>query len=156
MKPNSEFCSGMNIERIFPKHVVMKEKRKKVLCLDADPSFIDNQEELLARRDISRYFFGFTDFGEAIRFVEKQIIPQDEKLHYILLDHKILGHRISSSLEKIATLKNFLKKTEIIVCTHENNDDVRNNVMQYPFISAFLVKPIPENYIGFLITGHSI
>jgi response regulator RpfG family c-di-GMP phosphodiesterase len=135
---------------------VMKEKRKRVLCLDADSSFIDNQEEQLARREIGHYFFGFTDFGEAIRFLEKEVIPQNEKLHYILLDQKMLGQPVASSLEQLARLQHFLKKTEIIVCTREKDDDLRNKVMQYPFISAFLVKPIPENYIAFLITGCSI
>jgi response regulator RpfG family c-di-GMP phosphodiesterase len=133
----------------------MKQNRKKVLCLDSDHNFLNNQEQLLSRKEIRNCFFGFTDFWEAVGFVEKQIIPKNKKLHYILLDEKILGERLSASLEKIATLKNFLKKTEIIVCTRENDSDLRNRVMQYPFISAFLVKPIPDNYIGFLITGHS-
>lgn len=134
----------------------MKEKRKRVLCVDADSTFIDNQQEQLALREIGCYFLGFTDFGEAIRFLEKEIIPQNKKLHYILLDQKMLGQPVASSLEQLSRLHYYLKKTEIIVCTRENDDDLRNKVMQYPFISAFLVKPIPENYIAFLITGRSI
>jgi hypothetical protein len=57
------------------------------------------------------------------------------------------------SLGKISSLKNYLKKPEVIVCTSENNNELRNKVMQFPVVSAFLVKPVPQNYIEFLITG---
>jgi hypothetical protein len=48
-----------------------------------------------------------------------------------------------------------MRKPEVIVCTVKNNTDLRNQVMQFPVVSSVLVKPIPENYIEFLITGHS-
>lgn len=133
----------------------MRQKRKKVLCVDSDPSFLDLQKKTLTHKKIGHCFFGFNDFGDAIHFIEKQVIPHNEKLDYILLDQKILGKELLPSLEKISGLKNFLKKSEIIVCTNENNNALRNQVMQYPFVSAFLVKPIPSNYIEFLITGQS-
>jgi len=133
----------------------MKPKRKKVLCVDADATFIENQKKALGEQDAENCFFGFTDFWEALHFIEKQIIANNKKLHYILLDEKIPGRQLAAALEKLAGLKNFLKKPEIIVCTSNNSNDLRNRVMQYPFVSALLEKPIPENYIGFLITGQA-
>jgi CheY-like chemotaxis protein len=133
----------------------MKAKRKKVLCVDADVAFLENQKKALGEQDLEDCFFGFTDFWEALHFIEKQIIARNKKLHYILLDEKIPGKQLAATLEKLAGLKNFLKKPEIIVCTSNNSNDLRNQVMQYHFVSALLEKPIPENYIGFLITGQA-
>lgn len=133
----------------------MKEKRKKVLCIDSNPSFLNNQQEKLSQKELDGYFYPFNDFWEALHFLEKQIIENNKKLHYILLDEKIIGEKLSASLEKISGMKAYLKKPEIIVCTTSNSTDLRNQVMQYSFVSAILVKPIPQNYIEFLITGTS-
>lgn len=134
----------------------MKQKRKKVLCIDSDPSFLNHQQKELSHKNIEHCFYGFNDFWDALHFVEKQIIEQNEKLHYILLDENLMGRKLLSSLEKISSLKNYMKKPEVIVCTSENNNELRNQVMQFPVVSAFLVKPIPHNYIEFLITGQSV
>jgi response regulator of citrate/malate metabolism len=133
----------------------MKQKRKKVLCIDSDPNFLNHQQKTLSNKNLENCFFGFNDFWGAYHFLEKQIITQNEKLHYILLDEKIPGHQLLSSLEKISSLKSFMKRPEVIVCTQKSNTDLRNKVMQFPVVSSILVKPIPQNYIEFLITGHS-
>ena len=133
----------------------MKQKKKKVLCIDSDPNFLIHQQKTLSNKNLEHCFFGYNDFWGAYHFLEKQIITQNEKLHYILLDEKILGRQLLSSLEKITSLKNYMKKPEVIVCTHKNNNDLRNKVMQFSVVSTVLVKPIPQNYIEFLITGHS-
>ncbi len=131
----------------------MRQKRRKVLCIDSDSSFLDQKEKELEKKELGDYFFPFNDFWKAFQFVEKQIIAKNEKLHYILLDERIAGQKLAASIEKISGLKTFLKKPEVIVCTRNNSDDLRNHVMQYPIVSAFLVKPIPRSYIEFLITG---
>lgn len=133
----------------------MRQRKKKVLCIDSDLNFLNSQQKNLSNKNLDNCFFGFNDFWGAYHFLERQIITQNEKLHYILLDEKILGRQLLSSLEKISSLKNFLKKPEVIVCTNKNDTDLRNQVMQFPVVSSVLVKPIPPNYIEFLITGHS-
>jgi response regulator of citrate/malate metabolism len=133
----------------------MKQKRKKVLCIDSDPNFLNCQQKTLSNKNLEHCFFGFNDFWGAYHFLEKQIITQNKKLHYILLDENIMDHQLLSSLEKISSLKNYMKKPEVIVCTNKNNNELRNQVMQFQVVSAFLVKPIPQNYIEFLIIGHS-
>lgn len=136
----------------FKQEVVMK-KRKNVLCIDSDFSFINCQEKELRHKNLEKYFFPFSNFWDALHFIEKHIIANNDKLHYILLDEESMGKQLISSLEKISGLKNYLKKPEIIFYTANNSDVLRNRVMQHPFVSAFLVKPIPHNYIEFLITG---
>lgn len=133
----------------------MKQKRNKVLCIDSDSFFLKNQKALLQRNELDDYFFAFKDFRRAIQFIEKEIISNGEHVHYILLDEKIPGKKLTDSLEKIASFKTYLKEPDVIVSTEKRSDELRNIVMQYPFVSAFLVKPIPEKYIQFLITGKS-
>ena len=132
----------------------MKDNRKKVLCIDADNDFLYQQEKNLKQKNIDNYFFPFSDFWDALNFIEKDIIEKNEKLHYILLDEKILGDQRESLLDKISEFKNYLSNPEIIFCTTNNDTNLRNKVMHYRVISAFLVKPIPENYIEFLIEGY--
>jgi CheY-like chemotaxis protein len=133
----------------------MKQKKKKVLCIDSDPAFLENQKEILEGKDLESCFFPFDNFRDAVQFVEKQVIDNGKSVHYILIDENISGKKLTDSLDKLASLKQYLKQPDIIVSTKNNDDDLRNHVMQYPFVSAFLVKPIPENYIEFLITGNS-
>jgi response regulator RpfG family c-di-GMP phosphodiesterase len=133
----------------------MKQKRKKVLCIDSDSTFLKKQEEILGQRELDNYFFPFDNFRKAVQFIEKDVISNGEHVHYILLDEKIPGKKLTDSLEKISSFKTYLKEPDVIVSTDKSNDELRNVVMQYPFVSAFLVKPIPEKYIQFLITGQS-
>ncbi len=133
----------------------MKRKRRTVVCIDTDMAFLTGQKKALSNIKADDCFFGFTDLWEALHFIEKQIIARDEKLDYILLDEKIAGKQLTGTLEKFSGIKKFLKRPEIIVCTDQNSSNLRNQVMQFPFVSAFIVKPVPPDYIGFLITGCS-
>jgi ActR/RegA family two-component response regulator len=131
----------------------MKNNKKKVLFIDADGDFLDRLKRDLNNKNLENYFFPFNDFWNALHFVEKQIIEKNKKLHYIILDEKIIGRQLDSSLEKISEYKNYMNNPEIIFCTSQNNSGLRNRVMQHRVITAFLVKPIPEDYVEFLITG---
>jgi len=130
-----------------------KKNNKKVLYIDADSDFLDHLERDLDKKNLDDYFFPFNDFWNALHFVEKQIIEKNKKLHYIILDEKIIARQLDSSLEKISEYKNYMNNPDIIFCTSNNNNGLRNKVMQHRVITAFLVKPIPEDYVEFLITG---
>ncbi len=134
--------------------VQMQRKRKNVLCIDSESSFIEQQKQELSHKELVDNLFFFDNLTDAFEFIETQIIEKNDKLHYIILDEKIVGKHPSNSLEKFYGLNKFLKKPEIIIVTEDNSIFLRNRIMQYPFVSAFLVKPIPSNYIEFLITGH--
>lgn len=132
----------------------MLQKRKKVLCIDSETSFIEQQKKELNRKELDGHLFSFDNLADAFDFIENQVIEKNVKIHYIILDEKIAGKKLTSSLEKFYGLNKYLRKPDIIVVAEDNNILLRNRIMQYPFVSAFLVKPIPSNYIEFLITGH--
>ncbi len=131
----------------------MNSKKRKVVCINADEEFLEEKKKQLHQKHLENFFFPFNNFVEAVNFVENHIDKTPKRLHYILLDEKILGKQLSKSLDKLYGLTNFMDKLEVIVVTSNNTIDLRNKIMQYPFVSAFLVKPIPDNYIEFLITG---
>lgn len=128
-------------------------KMKKVLYIDSEPSFLAQQKELLTCKELEEHLYPFGNIDEAFNFIEKQIIGKNNKLHYIVLDAKVMGNQLSNSLERFGGLNNYLKKPDVIVISDEINMLAKNHIMQYPFVSVFLVKPVPTNYIEFLITG---
>ena len=133
----------------------MKEKKRNVVYIDPDITYFEGQKEKLKQKGLQNYYFPFNDFWEAVHFVEKHFVTAGRKLHYILIDEQMLGKQRTAPLEKLNGFSSFLNKLEIIVCTTKNSTDLRNKIMQNAFIGAFLVKPIPEEYIEFLITGQS-
>jgi hypothetical protein len=132
----------------------MKRKRKKVLWIDADPLYIERQKRVLSNKELDSHLYSFNKMGDAFDFIEKQILEKNKRLHYIILDEKSIGRAmLPNSLERFQGLNDFLAKPEIIVLTSENNNLLRNSIMQYPSVSALLKKPVPPGYIEFLITG---
>lgn len=135
----------------------MKQKRKKVLWIDSDPVYLERQKRTLSNKELDCHLYSFSNMGDAFDFIEKQILEKNRKLHYIILDEKSIGKTLlPNSLEKFKGLNNFLQKPEIIVLASNNNHHLRNRIMQYPFVSAFLMKPVPSGYIEFLITGQVV
>ena len=135
--------------------MVMKVKRRNVVYIDPDVTTFEEQKGKLEEKGLQKFYFPFNDFWEAVHFIEKHFVTTGKKLHYILIDEQMLGKERTTPLGKLSGFSTFLDKLEIIVCTTKNSPDLRNKIMQNAFVSAFLVKPIPEEYIEFLITGVS-
>ena len=133
--------------------MIKQQNKKKVLYIDSEPSFLELQKKELANSGIQDHLYTFVDLNEAFDFIEKQVIKKNEKIHYIILDDKVVSKQLSNSLEKFWELSSYLKKPDLIILTEDKDALVRNRIMQYPFVSVFLVKPVPSNYIKFLITG---
>lgn len=132
----------------------MQHKRKKVLVIDSEISFLEEQKKELSIRNLDDHLYSFDNIDDAFNFIETHVIGGNKKLHYIILDEKVVGKQLSNSMDRFWELNSFLRKPDIIVLTEEkNNTLIRNQIMQYSFVSVFLVKPIPSDYIQFLITG---
>ena len=131
----------------------MQPKRKTVLYIDSERSFLEQQIQDLKIKDLDGHLYSYDNIVDAFDFIENQIIDKNNKLHYIIIDEKVAGEQLANSLERIWGLNNFLKKPDVIVVTDNNTTLLRNKIMQYPFVSVYLVKPMPTNYIEFLITG---
>lgn len=132
----------------------MKQKRKKVLWIDSDPLYIERHKRVLSNKQLDNHLYSFDKMGDAFNFIEKHILEKNKRLHYIILDEKSLRNSVlTNSMEKFQGLNNFLNKPEIIVLLGDASNHSRNSIMQYPSVSALISKPIPAEYIEFLITG---
>ncbi len=129
----------------------MSHCKKKVVCI-SDQLFLNKQKNKLKQKRLGNYFYAFNNFSDAFHFLKKKA-ENGDKFHYILIDEKNLNDRLANTFNKLTDLNGFMKKMEVIVLTGKDNDDLKNDIMQYPFVSAYLVKPVPENYVGFLIDG---
>jgi hypothetical protein len=152
---------GTKIEKqvIQRTHIVqtMKKKRKKVLWIGTDISYLEMQKKNLSNKELDSHLYSFCNVNDAFDFIEKQIIEKHQRIHYVLIEEALTNKKVLSySLEKFNGLDNFLEKPEIIVLTNKNSSQLRNNIMQYRSVSSMFVKPIPSGYLEFLITGHVV
>ena len=129
----------------------MGQYKKKVVCIYSDQSFLKRQNRELKDDELDHYFFPFRNFTDAYRFLEQQA-EDGKKVHYLLIEEKQLK-KPAASFNKLLDLNGFMKNMEVIFLTPEDRTDLRNQVMQYRFVSAYLVRPVPDNYIHFLIEG---
>ena len=133
----------------------MSKKRKKVVCIDSDALFLKKQDSSLKEKGLRQFFYPFSEISEAVKFLEGKVADSCTRIHYILLDQDFISERFTSALHPIYSFDSFYAQPEIIVCAKNKNSEFRNRVMQHEFVSAIIEKPIPENYIEFLITGEN-
>ena len=131
----------------------MGQDKKKVVCIYSDQSFLKRQKQEMEMKEneLDHYFFPFLSFTDAYHFLRQQA-EDDRKVHYILIDEKKL-EKPTAAFNKLVDLNGLMKDMEVIFLTPNGSDGLRNNIMQYPFVSAYLIKPVPDNYIHFLIEG---
>ncbi len=131
----------------------MDHRKSKVVYIHSDNEFLKEQKKELNEKHLEKYFYPFNNFSDAVEFVEHTISSAPKIPHYIVLDDNIPENRFSNALDKLTGLSHYTDKLEVIVITNDSDINLRNKIMQYSFVSAFLVKPVPEDYIEFLITG---
>lgn len=125
------------------------EKYKSVVFIDDDKDLVDLYNVKLKRKQLSNYFTYFDNACDGIQFLKntKKIDLPD----YILLDlymPEMDGFDFLEHIEQVKKLKNSL---EIYVCTSSKRDEDRKRVMKYPFVSAYMEKPLEPDFVEFLI-----
>ena len=59
-------------------------------------------------------------------------------------------------LEYFKNISKLKDTVEIYVCTSSREKEDRNKVMKYPFVSAYLEKPLPSDFLELLIRNHTV
>jgi len=123
---------------------------KKVIFIDDDTELVRIYNSILKHKNLSDYFLHFENGKEGIDYLKK--IKNEEDLPaYILLDlymPEMDGFRFLKVLDKSPKLK---ESIEVYVCSSSQKQDDRNKVMKYPFVSAYLEKPLPSDFLELLI-----
>lgn len=123
---------------------------KKVVFIDDDKALIERYSKILESKNLSDYLIHFDNANEGIEYL-KSIADSDNLPDYLLLDlymPEMNGFKFLSYFEKHEKLR---KAMEVYVCTSSKKKEDRNKVMKYPFVSAYLEKPLSSDFIELLI-----
>lgn len=123
---------------------------KKIIFIDDDTEMVRIYNSILEQKELSDYLIHFENAQDGIDYL-KQINNEEDLPDYILLDLYMPvmdGFKFLQVFDKVKKLKNSI---EVFVCTSSQKQDDRNKVMQYPFVSAYLEKPVSSDFIELLI-----
>lgn len=123
---------------------------KKIVFIDDDTELIGIYDSILKQKKLSDYFLHFENAQKGIEYLN-DITKVEDLPDYILLDlymPVLDGFRFLKYIDSSKKLKNSI---EVFVCSSSQKQDDRNKVMKYPFVSAFLEKPLSCDFIKLLI-----
>jgi CheY-like chemotaxis protein len=126
-----------------------KRKFKKVLFIDEDEKTIKTYHSMLERKELSGQLIYKANAREGINYLKQ--LKKRELPDYVLLDLSVPHGGDVDFLQEFEGLGKIRKPIEVYVCTSMINKNDRNKVMQYPFVSAFLEKPLPGDFLELLI-----
>ena len=130
------------------------EDYKKIVFIDDDKELVNIYSSILAQKNLSDYLIHFENAREGLEYL-KGIRNKEELPNYILLDlymPDMSGFKFLEDFEHKIKQKDSI---EIYVCTSSRKKDDRNKVMKYPFVSAYLEKPLPGDFLELLIRDHT-
>lgn len=128
------------------------DKQKRIVVIDDDMQLANHYKESLRKSRLASQLTHFKNGLEGIKFLKK--LDEDLLPDYILLDLYMPEMDGFEFLEKFNMLKNIRDKIEIYVCTSSKNKEDRDEVMNYPFVNAFLEKPLSDEFLEMLILQH--
>lgn len=125
------------------------EKYKRVVFIDDDKYLNEIYHRILKKKQLSDYLIYFDNASESIHFLKDA--KRNELPDYILLDLYMPEMDGFEFLEKVEKMKKVKESVEIYVCTSSKKEEDRKRVMKFPFVSAFIEKPLQSDFIEFLI-----
>lgn len=129
--------------------MIGNEKYKKVVFIDDDQDLADLYSTKLKRKRLADHFTAFNRAQEGIEFLKK--LKKSKQPDYILLDlymPQMDGFDVLEHIEKVKKIKN---SVEVFVCTSSKKEVDRKRAMKYPFVSAYMEKPLESEFLELLI-----
>ena len=127
------------------------KKYKKVFLIDDDDILSDFYNLELQSKQLSDYLIYFNNAREGFDYLMK--CKAEDQPDYILLDLYMPDMDGFEFLRQISKIKNINESMEIYICSSSKNEEDRKRVMRFTLVSAFIEKPLPENFLTFLITS---
>lgn len=126
---------------------------KKIMYVDDDLQLVNNYKSILKSEKLSEFLIHFKNAKESIQYL-KSIKNEEDAPDYILLDFytpDMEGIEFLTYFEKLVKIK---ENVEIYVSTTSHKKIDRDVVMNFPFVSAFIEKPVSSDFMVLLIRGH--
>ncbi|MDY0344912.1 MAG: response regulator [Lentimicrobium sp.] len=121
----------------------------RIFFVDDDLELAKRYKEALKEKELAEHLIHVKNGQEAIAYLKRA--RESELPDYILLDLYMPTMSGFEFLEKYNNIKSLRNKIEIYVCTSSQNKEDRDEVMNYPFVNAFLEKPLSEEFLEMLI-----
>jgi response regulator RpfG family c-di-GMP phosphodiesterase len=126
---------------------------KKIMYVDDDMQLVNSYKSFLKSEKLSDYMIHFKNAKDSIQYL-KSIKNKNDAPDYILLDFympDMEGYEFLTYFEKLVKIKD---SVEIYVSTSTHKKIDRDTVMKFPFVNAFIEKPVSSEFILLLIKGH--
>ncbi len=126
-----------------------KQGYHKILFIDDDRNLANTYNSILEKKHLSNYLIYFDNAIDGIKYLTDKGEKNDAK--YILLDlymPEMSGFEFLKYINKIKPVK---ESVEVYVCTSSKDKKDREKVMNYPFVSACLEKPLTCDFLEMLI-----
>lgn len=133
----------------------LNTKYKKIVFIDDDTELVNVYNSILERKNLSDYLIHFESAREGLEYL-KGLKGKNEAPDYILLDLYMPEMNGFTFLEYFKNISKLKDTVEIYVCTSSREKKDRNKVMKYPFVSAYLEKPLPSDFLELLIRDHTV
>lgn len=121
----------------------------RIFFVDDDIELANHFKKTLKEKQLEENLIHAGNGKEAIAYLKKA--DESELPDYILLDLYMPTMSGFEFLEKYNRIKSIHDKIEVYVCSSSRNKADRDEVMTYPFVNAFLEKPISEDFLEMLI-----
>ena len=128
------------------------EKQKRIVFIDDDEQLVGQYKDTLQKKSLAGQLLHFKNGAEGIKFLKET--KRDSLPDYILLDLYMPEMDGFEFLEKFEKLQSIHDQIEIYVCTSSKNKEDRDEVMNYPFVNAFLEKPLSGEFLEMLLSEH--
>ncbi|QIA09324.1 response regulator [Draconibacterium halophilum] len=123
---------------------------KKIIFIDDDTEMVSTYNSILEQKKLSDYLIHFENAQKGIDYLQR-INKEEDLPDYILLDLYMPVMDGFQFLQYFDKIKNLKKSIEIFVCSSSQKQDDRDKVMKYPFVSAYLEKPLSTDFLELLI-----
>lgn len=126
---------------------------KKIMYVDDDMQLVNSYKSFLKSEKLSDYMIHFKNAKDSIQYL-KSIKNKNDAPDYILLDFympDMEGYEFLTYFEKLVKIKD---SVEIYVSTSTHKKIDRDTVMKFPFVNAFIEKPVSSEFILLLIKGN--
>lgn len=126
---------------------------KKIMYVDDDLQLVNIYKSILKSKNLLEFLIHFKNAKESIQYL-KSIKSKDDAPDYILLNFYMPdmdGFEFLTYFEKLVKIQD---NVEIYVSTSSHKKIDRDVIMNFPFVSAFIEKPVSSDFIELLIRGH--
>lgn len=134
------------------------KKLKKVAIVDKDPGWSVIEGGQLELETVKKQVQYFTKASSLLAYLT--VLKKDRKFDdfpdYILIDMYLPDMDASKFLDRYEQLMGDDSKPEVFILSSSGSKKSRDLAMQYNFVSTYLEKPVPGDFIEVLIAGKSV